>query len=173
MSEMVPGLRTRKLIDFTTILCLEMTTFIHVLKMNLRWCQLFRNCTHSWIYKPNCCLEVQKQRNLSIFISEMRPGLRHRKWIDFITFRCLEMTLLFQVWKLKLWWCHLLRKWTHPWFYNTDCCLDTQQVSYSWSRLASCASHKGISWRNVWIASWNAEYAPHKGIILLNVRFAK
>ena len=78
----------------------------------------------AWSYK-SC-------RISAFWMSEMAPGLRIWKWIDFRTILCLEMIILFQVWKLKLWWCQLLKKCTHAWCYITEYCLETYKASYSW-----------------------------------------
>ena len=51
--------------------------------------------------QTNCCLELQKLWNLSILMCEMSPDLRIRKCFDFITILWLEITILFQVWKLN------------------------------------------------------------------------
>ena len=85
-------------------------------------------CSQSYVYKSNCRLNLQKLRNLSILDVWNGPGLRIRKWIDFITILCLEMTLFIQLLKFTLWWYHLLKKCIHSWFYIADCCLEDQKV---------------------------------------------
>ena len=89
-------------------------------------------------------------------------GLRIRKTIDFISFLCLETTLLNQLFKMRFLASQLFGKCTHSCFDITDCCLAAPKALCFWhwlrrmwssqsSLMEKCHNRcmKSIIWRNV------------------------